>query len=224
MNTIFGWLLASAGIALGGSIVAGMYFHGDGQRLEDDFAWGYVIEAAEGGAAEAEVEPIGNRLAVADLANGEATFARCQSCHQVAAGPSGLGPNLNGVIGSAIGGHASDFSYSSAIKEHGGQWSYENLDEWLRSPSGFIPGNQMSFPGLADPQARADLIAYLHAAGGGGPDFPPPVEAAPAEGEADATGATDTADQNQPGEEAGAQATDGPVSTGQAATANQNNT
>ena len=225
MNTIFGWVLASAGVALGGSIVANMYFHGNGAELPEGVQPGYPIEAAEGGEGGGEaVEPIGNRLAVADVAAGEAAFARCQSCHQVAAGPSGLGPNLNGVIGSTIGAHASDFAYSAAIKAHGGQWTYEALDQWLAKPSTFIPNNQMSFPGLSDPQTRADVIAYLHSAGGGGPDFPPPVAAdAPAEGETDGAGA-DEAATDQPGEEAGAVATDGAVPTGQAATANQNNT
>lgn len=216
MNTTFGWILASAGVALAGSIVANMAFHGNGAELEEGQQPGYPIEVAEGAAGGETVEPIGNRLAVADVANGEATFARCQSCHAVAAGPSGLGPNLNGVIGSAIGQHAGDFSYSSALSGHGGTWTYEALDQWLASPAAFIAGNQMSFPGLADPQARADVIAYLHSAGGGGPDFPPPVEAAPAEGEdAAAAPATDTA---EPVEQ------DDAVPAGNAATANQNNT
>jgi len=41
-------------------------------------------------------------------------------------------------------------------------WTPEQLDSYLADPQGGVfRGNRMPFSGLPDPQARADLIAYL---------------------------------------------------------------
>jgi cytochrome c len=40
-------------------------------------------------------------------------------------------------------------------------WTPRALDAWLAQPARFLPGNLMSFPGVRDPAARDDLIAYL---------------------------------------------------------------
>ncbi|HWD34521.1 MAG TPA: hypothetical protein VG840_00070, partial [Casimicrobiaceae bacterium] len=42
-------------------------------------------------------------------------------------------------------------------------WDANTLDRWLANPSAFIPGTTMTFPGIRDVQARADVIAYLEA-------------------------------------------------------------
>ena len=39
-------------------------------------------------------------------------------------------------------------------------WTEDNLDRWLTNPSILVPGTKMFFK-LDDPQARADIIAYL---------------------------------------------------------------
>jgi cytochrome c len=62
---------------------------------------GFKVEVSEetGGAAAApEVPPDwGTVLKTADVAAGQATFAKCQSCHSLTA--NGTGPNLTGVVG-----------------------------------------------------------------------------------------------------------------------------
>jgi cytochrome c len=40
-------------------------------------------------------------------------------------------------------------------------WNEPTLDAWIADPQAVIPGNRMTYDGLADAQARADLIAYL---------------------------------------------------------------
>lgn len=218
LNTTFGWILASGIVALGGSIVAGMYFHGDNPELGEGEQPGYAIEVPEDGAVADEGPSIAVRLANGSAEAGAAAFARCQSCHSLEAGaPSGLGPNIHGIVGQPIGSGASDFAYSSALSSHGGSWTYEALDQWLASPAGYISGNQMAFPGLSDAQARADLILYLRE-NGGGPALPVPEEP---EAEAEGDGVTDAADQNQPREDTGAQSADDPVAARNAATANE---
>ena len=52
---------------------------------------------------------------------------------------------------------------SSANLESGITWSEEQLFTFLTDPRGTIPGTTMAFAGIADPQQRADVIAYLAA-------------------------------------------------------------
>jgi cytochrome c len=54
-----------------------------------------------------------------------------------------------------------DYSYSVALKNSGIVWDEHTLDRWLQGPSTMVPGTEMIFAGLADPQERADVIAYL---------------------------------------------------------------
>ncbi|MEO5707129.1 MAG: c-type cytochrome [Alteraurantiacibacter sp.] len=167
LNTILGWLLGAGVVALLLRFLVGLVI----PETEPPEEPGYAIVAAEEGAAEAAPD-LGTLLAMADVAAGEATFAKCMACHTIAAGgAAGIGPNLNGVVGTEIGHHAAGFAYSSALLAVGGSWTYENLDNWLKSPKAFANGTKMSFPGLSDPQERANVLAYLQA-NGGGPAFP----------------------------------------------------
>lgn len=182
MNTIFGWVLFSGIIALGLTSLSSKVFHGDKPERPEQL--GYVIEGAaeEGGAAGPTVAEL---LGTADLAAGEATFAKCIACHTIASGGApGIGPNLFGVVGTPIASHAPGFAYSDALKSHGGEWTFENLDAWLKSPRAFADGTKMSFPGLSSAEDRANVIAYMNAQGSNLPL--PAAAAAPAEGEAPA--------------------------------------
>jgi cytochrome c len=99
--------------------------------------------------------------AQADLENGRAAFARCRACHTITAGgPNMTGPNLYGVIGRQAGTHAG-FKYSNAVKNAGFTWDDDRIDHWLQNPRTFLPGNKMTYPGLADATDRRDLIAFL---------------------------------------------------------------
>ena len=71
-----------------------------------------------------------------------------------------IGPNLHGLFGSRAG-NLEGFPYSRALAEADFTWTPRALDAWLAQPSRFLPGNLMSFPGVRDPQARDDLMAYL---------------------------------------------------------------
>ena len=97
----------------------------------------------------------------ADLANGRATFARCQSCHTLAEGGARrTGPNLWGLFGREVG-SVEGFSYSQAVQDADFVWGTENLDHWLDNPGEFLPGNKMTFAGVHDADDRRDLIAYI---------------------------------------------------------------
>ncbi|WP_339872704.1 cytochrome c family protein [uncultured Brevundimonas sp.] len=97
----------------------------------------------------------------ADLDNGRRAFARCRSCHTIAeGGPNMTGPNLWGIFGRTAGSHA-DYNYTTALKTAGFTWDADRLDHWLQNPRSFLPGNKMTFPGLADATDRRDVIAWL---------------------------------------------------------------
>jgi len=194
-NTIAGWVLAGGIVALGLSIVSGMYFHGEAPEKE-----GFAVAAEAGGeAGAAAAVPIATLLATADVAKGEAVFKKCAACHTIAqGGPNGIGPNLWAALGKPHG-HVAGFSYSDALKSVPGNWDFEGMDKWLANPKKYAPGTKMTFAGLGNPEERANLIAYLNAQGSNLPLPPPPAAdaAAPAAdaatGEAAAAPAADAA-------------------------------
>ena len=108
-----------------------------------------------------EVVVISQIMAIADLEKGKSVFKKCISCHTPQKdGPNKVGPNLYNILGRKLASHEG-FSYSKALIAHGGDWSYENLFHYLKSPKKFIPGNKMSFVGISNNQEIADLIMYL---------------------------------------------------------------
>ena len=101
------------------------------------------------------------RAGAQDAAAGAATFkAQCAICHAVTPDKNQVGPSLFGIIGREAG-TAPNFKYSNANKTSGITWDEAKLDPYLTNPRAVVPGTIMTFPGLKDPQQRADVIAYL---------------------------------------------------------------
>jgi cytochrome c len=119
--------------------------------------------AGGGPAAPAEPEqPIEALLASSDPTKGEAVAKQCSACHTFnKGGPNRVGPNLFGIVNRAKASEAG-FNYSAAMKAKGGTWTFDDLNKFLQSPKGFVPGTAMSYAGLARGTQRADLINYLH--------------------------------------------------------------
>lgn len=174
-NTIAGWVLGAAIVALGAGIVSGEYFRAERPEKMGYPIEGVVEEGGEGGAA-AEV-PIETLLAKADPAAGEKVFAKCAACHTATkGGANGIGPNLYGVVGEAIGQGAGGFPFSDALKSKGGTWNFDLLSQWLTSPRKFAEGTKMTFAGLSKGEDRANVIAYLNSQS----DHPQPLPTAAA--------------------------------------------
>jgi cytochrome c len=89
-----------------------------------------------------------------------AAFVQCVACHAVEPGKNGIGPTLAGVFGRPAA-SVPGFAYSPALKGSGLTWDEATLDRWLADPRETVPGNRMVYPGLRDPAARAELIAYM---------------------------------------------------------------
>lgn len=137
-----------------------------------------AIEAPTTGDVAPLPFPQADWVGAMDAAKGAKVFKKCQSCHNVdAGGANGTGPALYGVLGGDKATHAG-YSYSAALTGLEGNWTYEDLDEYLKKPSKYAPGTKMNFVGLKKPADRAAVIEYLRVAS------PSPIakpKAAPAE-------------------------------------------
>ena len=208
LNKIFGSLLAVALVIMGLREVSlivfggGHHHHKEYESLnkwaESNFA-GYRVDIPEvGGGADIieEIYDLGALLIGADLARGERSFrAKCASCHTIEEGGSnGTGPNLYATMGAAKMSHAG-FSYSSALGNTEGDWSWENMDSWLKNPSSYARGTSMAFAGLNRDDERASVLAYLASYSPDAPPPPAPLGAAATEGDAEeAAGDLDATD------------------------------
>ncbi|HLD77162.1 MAG TPA: cytochrome c family protein [Rickettsiales bacterium] len=100
-------------------------------------------------------------MKIANVEKGAKIFKKCATCHNIEKGAAHkVGPNLFGVIG-RIKGSASGFSYSVAMKNKGGNWNRDDLNQFLEKPKKYIAGTKMGFAGLKKPQDRADIILFL---------------------------------------------------------------
>jgi cytochrome c len=158
---------------------------------------GYVVEGvvespAGGGAAAVAEEAMpdwGTVLASADVAAGKATSTKCEQCHDLSkGGPNKIGPNLYGVVDRVRATHPG-FSYSAAMKGKPGNWTYDELFKFIKSPGSDIPGTKMSFAGLRSDKDRINLIAYLRT----NSDAPSPIPAPKPAAAAPAAAAPDAA-------------------------------
>ena len=100
-------------------------------------------------------------LAAADTDAGKKVFGKCKACHGFdKGGKNKVGPNLWDIVGRPVAG-GEGFKFSGALRDIGGNWSYDALDAFLASPKTFAKGTKMSFPGVKDEIDRANLIAWM---------------------------------------------------------------
>jgi cytochrome c len=112
------------------------------------------------------------RIAGGDAEKGKKVARKCAACHTFdEGGKNRVGPNLHGVVGREVA-SVPDFSYSAALKELGGTWSYERLDEWVHNPKELVAKTSMAFAGVKKEDDRADLIAYMRSLSPNAPPLP----------------------------------------------------
>ena len=129
----------------------------------------YKIEIEESQSAKSssndslstEIESINSFLINASLENGQKISKKCSTCHNYSKdSKSKVGPNLWNIINKPKG-EIQGFAYSKALIDHGGKWTYEELNGFIYNPKKYIPGTKMNFAGLKNAQDRADLIYWL---------------------------------------------------------------
>ncbi len=99
-----------------------------------------------------------------DAGKGTKIFSKCKSCHRIGNGAiNRVGPHLNGIFGRKAG-TIDGFAYSKSMVRAGVDglvWTAETLDAYLENPKSLVSKTRMNFRGLKNPQARADLLAFL---------------------------------------------------------------
>jgi cytochrome c len=97
-----------------------------------------------------------------DAAAGKVAFEkRCLTCHTPdKGGANKVGPNLFGVAGGKKA-HLQGFAYSSGMQGKGGEWTDEELNEFIFKPASFVKGTKMAFAGVPNDKERGDIIAFL---------------------------------------------------------------
>lgn len=86
---------------------------------------------------------------------------KCVVCHSLEKdGPVRVAPTLWGIVG-APKAAAKGYGYSLALAKAGGKWTERELNEYLTSPSRFLPGTTKTIVGLPNNKERAKVIAYL---------------------------------------------------------------
>lgn len=126
----------------------------------------YVVDLGEDAAPVVEdvveeAPTIGALLASADANSGEGLSRACAACHSFNnGGGSRIGPNLWDIVNRPLAA-VDGFSYSSALVDMGGTWTYEALDGFIAAPRDWASGTKMSYAGMRSAEDRADLIAWM---------------------------------------------------------------
>ena len=74
------------------------------------------------------------------------------------------------MVGRAVGG-VDDYKYSKTLASYGKDWTFEELNGFLKKPSTYLKGTKMSYAGLRKEKDRASIIKYLNQNG----DDPSPL-------------------------------------------------
>lgn len=97
-----------------------------------------------------------------DYERGRLVFGQCRTCHypEKEMGHNN-GPSLHRIFGQVAGKQPGFQHYSDTFREAEFVWTPQLLFLWLADPLAMFPDTTMMARGIADPQQRADLIAYL---------------------------------------------------------------
>jgi cytochrome c len=151
-------ILVIALVVLGIGIISDLIFKTESNVV----AYKVEVKEKSSGSAQAESADIASFLAMGDVDHGKKIFKKCAACHSINKdGGNKIGPKLYGVVSSAVG-NITDYKYSKALASYSKQWTFEELNGFLKKPATWIKGNKMGFAGLKNDKDRASVILYLN--------------------------------------------------------------
>ncbi|MDA9721243.1 cytochrome c family protein [Candidatus Pelagibacter sp.] len=101
-------------------------------------------------------------LALGNIEHGEKVFKKCAACHLInKGGDNKIGPALYGVLGRKVA-SKKDYKYSKAMAGYDKNWTFEEMNGYLKKPQSYIKGTKMAFAGLRKEKDRASVILYLN--------------------------------------------------------------
>ena len=164
LNKIIAAVLMVALLVIGLDKITDSAFH-----VEKPKNPGYQVEVESqlaSGTSEAadvvETINIAAIMALGDVTSGKKIFKKCAACHSInKGGKNKIGPALYNVVGRAVGG-VDDYKYSKALASYGKEWTFEELNGFLKKPASYLKGTKMSYAGLRKEKDRASIIKYLN--------------------------------------------------------------
>ena len=166
INKIVASILLIALLFIGIGKISNLIFHVDKPKTA-----GYKVEVPESSSvtqvSETKTEAvnevdIASLLALGDVAHGEKVFKKCSACHVIEKGGANkIGPALYGVLGRKVAA-IDDYKYSQALTEYEKDWTFEEMNGYLKKPQAWIKGTKMSFAGLRKEKDRASVILFLN--------------------------------------------------------------
>jgi len=164
LNKIIAAILMVALLVIGLGKIADGVFH-----VKKPKKPGYQVEVESqlaSGTSQADevVEKIdiATLMASGDVASGEKIFKKCAACHSIKkGGKNKIGPALYNVVGRTVGG-VDDYKYSKTLASYDKEWTFEELNGFLKKPASYLKGTKMSYAGLRKEKDRASIIKYLN--------------------------------------------------------------
>ena len=164
VNKIIAAILLVALIIIGIGKISDVAFHIDNPEIS-----AYKVETLENSSVSVsktkevvEKVDIAALLALGDINHGEKVFKKCSACHLVnKGGDNKIGPALYGVLGRKVASIES-YKYSKAMASYNKEWTFEEMNGYLKKPQRYIKGTKMAFAGLRKEKDRASVILYLN--------------------------------------------------------------
>ena len=164
INKIIAAVLLIALIVIGIGKISDIAFHVDKPEksaYEVDIQESTQVSSSTAEKIEEKVD-ISALLALGDVSHGEKVFKKCSACHLVnKGGENKIGPALYGVIGRKVA-SKQDYKYSKAMAAYDKDWTFEEMNGYLKKPQSYIKGTKMAFAGLRKEKDRASVILYLN--------------------------------------------------------------
>ena len=173
LNKIIAAILMVALLLIGLGKIADSVFHVDkpekpGYKVEVENQ--STVSASQAVAVDDKID-IAALMSLGDVDSGKKVFKKCAACHSINKdGGNKIGPALYNVVGRKVGG-VNDYKYSKALASYDREWTFEELNGFLKKPSSYLKGTKMAYAGLRKEVDRASVIKYLNQSG----DNPKPL-------------------------------------------------